>query len=99
MKTAIASSDGSQVELTGVSFDNDGKLSAMSQRALASLGGLINSTPSVGVNLTSYGSTTEEANARANAIKSVLVTTGVAENRINTRGEIGQGIPKISFRK
>jgi outer membrane protein OmpA-like peptidoglycan-associated protein len=99
MKTAIASSDGSQVELTGVSFDNDGKLSAMSQSALASLGGLLNSTPATGVTVTSYGNTSEEADARANAIKSVLVTTGVAENRITAHGEIGQGIPKVSFRK
>jgi hypothetical protein len=99
MNTAIASSVGNPVELTGMDFDSTGNLSNTSKSALTSLGSLLNNTPSLGVTLTSYGNTAEEAAAKASAIKSVLVSTGVAEDRITTRSEIGQAIPKISFKK
>jgi len=99
LKTAIASSDGTPIDLPGVSFDNMGDLSASAKNTLSLVGNAVSGNPSVKVNITSYGKAMEEAASRANAIKSVLVSAGISGDRLNTQPEVGEGIPKVSFTK
>jgi hypothetical protein len=99
LKAAIASSDGNPIDLQGVTFDNMGNLSATARSSLSQLGNLVNENPSMQVTVTAYGATAEEAAGRANAIKSALVSAGVAEDRIAVQPEIGQAIPRVRFTK
>jgi hypothetical protein len=99
MRAAIGRADGTPVALQGVDFDNSGNLSAEAQTKLSQLGTLINQNPSLRVTITTYGNGVEEATARAKAIESALVKTGLGAERITTKPEVGQGLPKISFAK
>src|SRR5439155_23460795 len=72
-KTAIDSSDGLLVDLTGLSFDTSGTVTSTTKSTLTSLGNLLADNPSVKVGVTSYGRTAEEAAARGNSIKSALL--------------------------
>jgi hypothetical protein len=99
VKTAIASSDGTPIDLPSVNFDNAGDLSASAKNTLSLVGNALTGSPSVKANITAYGKTMEEAASRANAIKSVLVSAGISADRLNTQTEVGEGIPKVSFTK
>jgi hypothetical protein len=100
LKTAIAGTDGSPVELQGVSFDNSGNLLPTAKDSLVALGNLLTAQPSLKLNLTAYGKTADEASSRANAIRSALVRLGIPAERIVTQSEIGDSsVPKVSFTK
>jgi hypothetical protein len=100
LKTAIAGTDGSPVELQGVGFDNSGNLLPTAKDSLVALGNLLTDQPSLKLNLTAYGKTTDEASSRANAIRSALVRLGIPAERIVTQSEIGDSsVPKVSFTK
>jgi hypothetical protein len=99
MKTAIANSDGTPMDLPSVSFDSAGELSPTAKNTLSLLGSAATGNPSVKINITTYGKTLEEAASRANAIKSVLGTAGIGPDRVSTQTEVGEGIPKVSFTK
>lgn len=99
MKAAIGKADGAPVALQGVDFDSSGNLSAEAQAKLSQLGTLINQNPSLRVTITTYGNGVEEATTKAKAIETALVRTGLGAERITTKPEVGQGVPKISFAK
>jgi hypothetical protein len=99
MKAAIGRADGAPVALQGVDFDSSGNLSAEAQAKLSQLGTLINQNPSLRVTITTYGNGVEEATTKAKAIETALVRTGLGAERITTKPEVGQGLPKIRFAK
>ena len=99
LKTAIASSDGTPIDLSGVNFDSAGTLSTTAKTSLASLGKMITDNQSLKVKIIAYGKDPEEAANRANTIRSWLVGTGIAGERIAVQPELGEGIPKVSFTK
>jgi hypothetical protein len=99
MKAAIGRADGAPVALPGVDVDSSGNLSAQAQTKLSQLGTLINQNPSLRVTITTYGNDVEEATTKAKAIETALVKTGLGAERITTKPEVGQGLPKISFAK
>jgi outer membrane protein OmpA-like peptidoglycan-associated protein len=99
MKAAIASGDATPVALQGVDFDSSGNLSQEAQAKLSQLGTLISENPSLHVTITTYGNGVEEATTKARAIETALVKTGLEAEKITTKPEVGQGLPKISFAK
>jgi hypothetical protein len=99
LKTAIASGDGSSVNLEGVNFDSTGNLSAVARSPLSLLGKMINANPDLKATITAYGKTSEDAASRANAIKSALVNSGVPTERVTVQPEVGDAYPKVSFTK
>jgi Bacterial protein of unknown function (DUF937) len=99
IKAAIARGDRTPVPLQGVDVDSSGNPSPEAQAKLSQLGTLINESPSLRVTITTYGTGVEDATAKANALKTALVKTGLGAERISTQPEVGQGLPKISFAK
>jgi hypothetical protein len=99
IRTAITSSDGTPIDLQGVTFDSAGNLTTAAKNSLTSLGNVVKGSSNVKVTITAYGKTTDEATARANTIRSTLVNLGITEDRILVQPEIGDGIPKVSFNK
>src|SRR5262249_12416283 len=100
VKSAISSSDGKPVDLDGVNFDSSGSVTPTSASAIARLGQMINDNPSLKVNITAYGQTSEQAASHANAIKSALVAAGVPEERLFIEPQVDdRSVPRISFTK
>jgi outer membrane protein OmpA-like peptidoglycan-associated protein len=100
LKSAIARSDGSRVDLDGVSFDRSGTLSPAAMDAINRLGQMIKDNPSLKVTITTSGQSMDEAARRGNTIKSMLAAAGVARERIFVEPQIDGGpVPKVSFTK
>jgi OmpA-OmpF porin, OOP family len=99
IKTAITSSDGTPIDLQGVTFDTAGNLTTAAKNSLTSLGNMVKDYSNVKVTITAYGPTADEATARANTIRSTLVDLGITEERILVQPEVGDGLPKVRFNK
>ena len=96
MAEAISSEDLNQkINLDGLSFDSAGHPEEAANRDLQEVGSVLNAAPSVKVVIIGYGNTQTEGVNQANGIKSVLVSAGIATDRILTHGEAGNSVPSM----
>jgi hypothetical protein len=99
LRTAIATSDGTPINLQGVNFDSSGNLSSTTRNSLFSLWNMIKDNPAIKTTITAYGKTADEASSRATAIQSSLAKMGIEQNRIAVRSDVGESLPDVSFTK
>ena len=93
---AVASGNfGQPFSFAGVNFDSAGDLTASSQSQLQQLGSVLNAASDLKVTITAYGPTDATGSSRAEAMKSDLVDTGVAADRITTVGGTGTEGPSL----
>jgi outer membrane protein OmpA-like peptidoglycan-associated protein len=95
---AISKGDWSKtIELQGFTADTADTLSDSAKSSVREIASVLTTAPNVKVKITGRGDTEEAGSSRANAIKSALTSAGVAENRISTVGQAGEGAPTISL--
>ena len=93
---AISTGNFSQkFDLQNLNFDSTGRLTDSADTELKQLGSVMRAVPSLKVSITGCGTTPEEGKTKADAIKSALVTDGVATDRILARGEAGNSAPSL----
>ena len=98
LANAIASKDWNRtIHLDGLSFDASGTMSDSARGNLNEIGLALANAPEVNVQITGYGATEEAGLDQANSVKSSLATSGVSNDRISTRGEVGSGMPSLKL--
>jgi hypothetical protein len=93
---AISSGDWSKtIDLQGFNTDATGALSESAKAGTREIGQVLAAAPTVKIQITGHGDTDEAGLSRANAIKSALLSAGIAEDRISTTGDTGTGVPSV----
>jgi outer membrane protein OmpA-like peptidoglycan-associated protein len=95
---AISSGDWNKtIDLPGFVTDSTGALADQAKAGVRDLASVLSAAPNVKVRIIARGETAEAGLEQASAIKSALVSDGVAEDRILVNGQTGSGVPSISL--
>jgi len=98
LSKAISSGDWNKsIDLPGFVTDSTGALADQAKAGVRDVASVLSAAPNVKVRIMARGETAEAGLEQASAIKSALVSAGVAEDRILVNGQTGSGVPSISL--
>jgi outer membrane protein OmpA-like peptidoglycan-associated protein len=98
-KAISAGAWGNSVPLTGFTTDNKGMLADSAKNDVREIATVMAAVPNLKLRITGRGDTDKAGLDRASAIKSALLSAGVAEDRIQVSGEPGAGMPTATLLK
>ncbi len=98
LSKTISSGDWNKtIDLPGFVTDSTGALADQAKAGVRDVASVLSAAPTVKVRIVARGETAEAGLEQASAIKSALVSAGIAEDRIMVNGQTGSGVPSISL--